>query len=188
MQYTHLITRFLIALLVLVIEMVGCSTPIRVPVSSLVMPKATLADVLESWETYQNPEYGFTLKYPSTLSVSEKQGNSWVEIIFENASFHLHFFAGAESSMFPGLAESIGPARGSLPIWSKSIIIDGQETRARLARVLGTAGNEVILHIDSPRYHDKTRFDFFSSVFDATQEDVIIPQVEAIAKTLTYTK
>ena len=91
MQYTHLITRFLIALLVLVIEMVGCSTPIRVPVSSLVMPKATLADVLESWETYQNPEYGFTLKYPSTLSVSEKQGNSWVEITLKTPAFTCTF-------------------------------------------------------------------------------------------------
>ena len=175
-----------IALTVLIVVIVGVagyfafvkkSDQASAPTQPNNQPTPALQDEIASWETYRNEKYGFELKYPSELKLSEKPGSTWTNVIFEKHSFNLTFFAGMRE---------VGGYIGYGTVWAKKISIDGKMVDETLIKC---EGDDVTLQIAYTKFDGQTRFDGFdSNCFDKSLVDTLIPQMEAVAKTLRYSK
>lgn len=140
-------------------------------------PSPAPVNETSNWKTYQNSKYGFELKYPPELKLSEKPGSTWTNIIFEKPSFRFTFFAGMRE---------VGGYIGYGTVWAKKISIDSKVVDETLIKC---EGDDVTLQIAYTKFDGQTRYDRFDSdCFDKSLIDTFIPQMEAVAKTLKYSE
>lgn len=63
--------------------------------------RLTTEKVPANWKTYQDEEYGFEFRYPSSVARSERSGNGWLVVRLVGAGYELYLQVGPKQSPLP---------------------------------------------------------------------------------------
>lgn len=140
----------------------------------------TPQNTLEEWKTYSNSDFGFELKYPSTMTVTETPGeiadSKWVTVYLKSPDFTISFFAGARPTG--------GAGEGYEDYKSKQVTVAGKQvTESVLTN--GDAENPDFLFSLYTRHADG-RYDNFSAHLKQSQLETAVPAIESVIETLSY--
>ena len=146
-----------------------------------VAPKTqTTETATADWKTYTNDEFGFQLKYPPSMVVSENPGelasSKWVTVDLKNSDFTLSFFAGTRPTG--------GPGEGYDNYQSKEVFVSGKQVTESIL-TSGQGENADFLFSLYTR-HANDQFDNFFAHLKNSQLETAVPLIESIVDTLSY--